>query len=183
MKKIAFVFAALAAGFGLWSCSVEPMAPVDENDTVTVLDAVFEGEDADTRTVRQSDGSLRWKPDDQISVFTSAGTGGGACFTSTNSNPVVRASFSGVVTAPGTGRSYYALYPYASSVSFDGAVFQVTLPDKQEAVADTFADDLFSNIRFINPGSTLYNRDLTAPSYARVYIDDDGKIFVERVDL
>ncbi len=47
----------------------------------------------------------------------------------------------------------------------------------------TFADDLFSNIRFINPGSTLYNRDLTAPSYARVYIDDDGKIFVERVDL
>ena len=36
MKKIAFVFAALAAGFGLWSCSVEPMAPVDENDTVTV---------------------------------------------------------------------------------------------------------------------------------------------------
>ncbi len=47
----------------------------------------------------------------------------------------------------------------------------------------TFTDELLSNIRFINPGSTLYNRDLTAPSYARVYIDDDGKIFVERVDL
>ena len=157
MKKIAFVFAALAAGFGLWSCSVEPMAPVDENDTVTVLDAVFEGEDADTRTVRQSDGSLRWKPGDQISVFTSAGTGGGACFTSTNSNPVVRASFSGVVTAPGTGRSYYALYPYATSVSFDGSVFQVTLPDEQEAVANTFADDLFISIGRSTTTSMTFN--------------------------
>ena len=157
MKKIAFVFAALAAGFGLWSCSVEPMAPVDENDTVTVLDAVFEGEDADTRTVRQSDGSLRWKPGDQISVFTSAGTGGGACFTSTNNNPVVRASFSGVVTAPGTGRSYYALYPYATSVSFDGSVFQVTLPDEQEAVANTFADDLFISIGRSTTTSMTFN--------------------------
>ena len=47
----------------------------------------------------------------------------------------------------------------------------------------SFADDIYNNIRFINPGSTLYNRDLTSPSYARVYIDDDGKIFAERVDL
>ena len=157
MKKIAFVFAALAAGFGLWSCSVEPMAPVEENDTVTVLDAVFEGEDADTRTVRQSDGSLRWKPGDQISVFTSAGTGGGACFTSTNVNLTVRASFSGVVTAPGTGRSYYALYPYATSVSFDGSVFRVTLPDEQEAVANTFADDLFISIGRSTTTSMTFN--------------------------
>lgn len=47
----------------------------------------------------------------------------------------------------------------------------------------TFADDIFSNIHFINPGSTLYNRDLTSPSYARVYLLDDGRVRVERIDL
>ena len=47
----------------------------------------------------------------------------------------------------------------------------------------TFADNEFNKIRFINPGSTLYNRDLTSPSYARVYLLDDGKVRVERIDL
>ncbi|MBR5341055.1 MAG: YfcE family phosphodiesterase [Erysipelotrichaceae bacterium] len=47
----------------------------------------------------------------------------------------------------------------------------------------TFYDKTHSNIRFINPGSTLYNRDLSKPSYARVYFLDDGNIRVERIDL
>ncbi|MBQ9425453.1 MAG: metallophosphoesterase family protein [Erysipelotrichaceae bacterium] len=47
----------------------------------------------------------------------------------------------------------------------------------------SFTDQIYSNIRFINPGSTLYNRDLTSPSYARVYLMDDGKVRVERIDL
>ena len=46
-----------------------------------------------------------------------------------------------------------------------------------------FCDTTISNVRFINPGSTLYNRDLTSPSYARVYLNDDGSIHVERIDL
>ena len=158
MKKIAFAVAALSAGLCLFSCSVEPMAPVDENEGVTVLSAVFEGEDADTRTVRMSDGAVRWKPGDQISVFTAPASGGGARFTSTNSSEAVRVDFSGTVAAPGSGKSYYALYPFASSVSFDGSAFQVTLPDKQEAVADTFADDLFISIgRTTTKSMTFYH--------------------------
>ncbi len=158
MKKIAFAVAALSACLCLFSCSVEPMAPVDENDGVTVLSAVFEGGDADTRTVRMSDGAVRWKPGDQISVFTAPASDGGARFTSTNSSEAVRVDFSGTVAAPGSGKSYYALYPYASSVSFDGAAFQVTLPDKQEAVADTFADDLFISIgRTTTKSMTFYH--------------------------
>ena len=47
----------------------------------------------------------------------------------------------------------------------------------------TFTDEVYHNIRFINPGSTLYNRDLSAPSYARVYLLDNGKVRVERIDL
>ena len=158
MKKIAFAVAALSAGLCLFSCSVEPMAPVDENEGVTVLSAVFEGEDADTRTVRMSDGAVRWKPGDEISVFTSPASGGGARFASMNSSEAVRVDFSGTVAAPGSGKSYYALYPYASSVSFDGSAFQVTLPAAQEAVADTFADDLFISIgRTTTKSMTFYH--------------------------
>lgn len=44
--------------------------------------------------------------------------------------------------------------------------------------------DLFHNgIRFINPGSTYYNRDGSTPCYARVFILDDNEIKVERIDL
>lgn len=46
-----------------------------------------------------------------------------------------------------------------------------------------FTDKAYSGIRFINPGSTFYNRDLTSPCYARVYFYDDGTIRAERVDL
>lgn len=46
-----------------------------------------------------------------------------------------------------------------------------------------FYDNIISGIRFINPGSTYHNRDLTPPCYARVFILDDGSIKVERVDL
>lgn len=46
-----------------------------------------------------------------------------------------------------------------------------------------FNDSLYNGIRLINPGSTYYNRDLSDPCYARVYILEDGRIKVERVDL
>ncbi len=47
----------------------------------------------------------------------------------------------------------------------------------------SFTDIVWNNIHFINPGSTLYNRDLSDPSYARVYLLDDGSVSTERVDL
>ena len=47
----------------------------------------------------------------------------------------------------------------------------------------TFTDKVMNNIHFINPGSTLYNRDLTSPSYARLYLMEDGKVRAERIDL
>lgn len=47
----------------------------------------------------------------------------------------------------------------------------------------SFTDKVMNGIRFINPGSTYYNRDLSKPCYARVYLLDDGKIKVERIDI
>ena len=47
----------------------------------------------------------------------------------------------------------------------------------------TFTDKTISGIRFINPGSCYFNRDLSAPCYARVYFMDDFSIKAERIDL
>ncbi|MBQ6493833.1 MAG: YfcE family phosphodiesterase [Erysipelotrichaceae bacterium] len=46
-----------------------------------------------------------------------------------------------------------------------------------------FADKTVKGIRMINPGSSYYNRDLSSPCYARVYLLEDGNIRVERIDL
>lgn len=46
-----------------------------------------------------------------------------------------------------------------------------------------FVDDEYMGIRLINPGSCFYNRDLSNPCYARVYIDTLGNIKCERIDL
>ena len=46
-----------------------------------------------------------------------------------------------------------------------------------------FFDDEYKGIRLINPGSCWRNRDCSKPCYALVYIDDSGKIDVERIDL
>ena len=46
-----------------------------------------------------------------------------------------------------------------------------------------FTDETINKIRFINPGSTYHNRDMSCPCYAIVCFYDDGSISVERKDL
>ena len=157
MKTIAYLFAALAASLCLYSCSVEPMVPADEGDAVTIISATLEENDAETRTVRQADLRVFWNPADEISVFTAPGADGGARFISTNTTAKQRADFAGSVAEPSKGGYYYALYPYSSSVSFDGSAFQVTLPDKQVATPGTFADDLFISMGRSMTTSVTFN--------------------------
>lgn len=157
MKTIAYLSAALAASLCLYSCSVEPMVPADEGDAVTILSATLEDDDAETRTVRQADLKVFWNPADEISVFTAPGVDGGARFISSNTTAKQRADFAGSVAEPSKGGYYYALYPYSSSVSFDGSAFQVTLPDKQVATPDTFADDLFISMGRSMTTSVTFN--------------------------
>lgn len=47
----------------------------------------------------------------------------------------------------------------------------------------SYMDKTVNGIRIINPGSCFHNRDMTSPSYARVYLMDDGKIKANRIDL
>ena len=46
-----------------------------------------------------------------------------------------------------------------------------------------FQDNECNGVRLINPGSCYRSREIAGPSYARVYIEDDGNIEVERVSL
>lgn len=140
MRKIFLAIAALSALLAV-SCTVEPVLTEDP-DTLTTFSAAFDGDDA-TRTVRQSTGKVWWNPGDQLSVFIEKGEGGGACFTSTNTDPKARVDFVGNLSRPTTSY-YYAYYPYSTSVSFNGTAFQASLPSEQEAEeGGTFADDLF----------------------------------------
>ena len=144
MKQFLMALAAFAALL-LASCTAEPVITDEPDQELMVFTASMEGDEADTRTVRQSSGSVFWNPGDQISVFLQAGTGG-ACFTASNTAPASKADFYGTIEDKNSTASYIAFYPYSPSLSFDGTAFQTTLPDHQEAVADTFADDLFISL-------------------------------------
>ena len=145
MKQYLMALAAFAALL-LASCTAEPVLTDEPAQEQMVFTASMEGDEADTRTVRKSSGNVFWNPGDQISVFLNSGTDGGACFTASNSMPIAIADFYGTIEDKGTTASYYAIYPYSPSISFDGTAFQTTLPDRQEALADTFADDLFISL-------------------------------------
>ena len=143
MRKIIPALALFTALLAV-SCQVEPVLTEDPGTTVTTFTADFDGDDADTRTVRQASGKVYWNPGDRLSVFTEAGTDGGACFTSTNTAPKARVDFTGNLSRPNMSTYYYAYYPYSTSVSFNGTAFQAILPDEQVSEeGGTFADDLF----------------------------------------
>ena len=143
MKKH-FLFAALAA-LVTCACSVEPIDPVqpEEDGEFAILTAGFAGDE--TRTVRQEDGKVYWSANDEISVVRGTNVYGNK-FVSTNPAPAPSAAFEGVMPS-GTG-AFWAVHPYDPDAYFDGEYLVVTLPETQEAVPDTFADDLFISVAY-----------------------------------
>lgn len=129
------------------SCSVEPMNPVPEpaGEETVVLRAGFGENEPETRTVRQSDGKVFWSAADEIVVIR--GTNAyGRKFTSLNDTPQASAEFQG--TMPSGSGAFWAMHPYSSTSYFDGSYLVATLPEKQQAVPGTFADDLFISVAY-----------------------------------
>ena len=147
MKKH-YLFAAVAA-LVTCACSVEPIDPVqpEEEGEFTILTAGFSGDE--TRTVRQEDGKVFWSPNDAISIIRSSKK---AKFTSSNTEPAASATFTGTMPS-GTG-AFWAVYPYKGSDNFNGTYLVTTLPYQQEAVAGSFADDLFISAAYVRNGTT-----------------------------
>ena len=144
MKKH-YLFAAVAA-LVTCACRVEPVNPArpEEDGEITILTAGFDGAEDETRTVRQSDGKVFWSPQDAISVVRGSGN---KKFTSTNTEPAASATFSGSMPS-GTG-NYWAVYPYDANNSISNGYLVTTLPYQQEAVAGSFADNLFISAAYV----------------------------------
>ena len=145
MKKNAFLFAALAAVLTC-SCNVEQPVDVlpDEDGEITVLAAGFAG--ADTKTVRQSDGKVFWSPNDEISVMRNSTSSANKKFVASNTEPAAETYFTGIMPA-GTG-AYWAVYPYNANNSIQNGYFVTSVPAKQEAVAGSFANNVFVSAAF-----------------------------------
>ena len=127
---------------------------LDEAPEYTVIiEASQEAYNSETRTTLQADGSVYWNPNDEISLFFINGDNGGNKFTSLNEETIAIAEFSGTIsgiTGGGedlNGESYFwAVYPYSEGNSCDGESVTTTLSNVQQAVENTFADDLFITV-------------------------------------
>ena len=142
--KIKLLLLLLAIGIASTSCGIkeEAFSPSFDGDVVFYA---TNGDGQVSKTALQNDGSIKWKPQDRISVFygTSAFE-----FSSTNTEDSSEVEFHGTLdgieyTNDG---EFWAVYPYRESNSFDGLNVTVTLPDEQTAVAGSFDDDLFISI-------------------------------------
>ena len=142
MKRI--VVSLCLALVAFFSCTVESVGPIQEAeaDNTVILRAVF---DADSRTIRQEDGKVFWSAHDEIAIVRASGC---ERFVSLNASPSASADFQGVMPS-GTG-SFWAMHPYDpyATLQMNGEYLVTTLPEKQEAVAGTFADDLFISVAF-----------------------------------
>lgn len=144
MKKYLLSAAAFAA-LMTCACSVEPVDIQPEEEEITVLSAGFAGAEDGTRTVRQEDGKVFWSAKESISVIRGSSR---KKFVSTNTEPVARTTFTG--SMPLRTGPYWAVYPYSKDNEINSGLFVTTLPDKQEAVAGSFADNLFISAAYVD---------------------------------
>ena len=143
MKKYWINLLALAVLAGCTAEPVVPEAPQDEDLMTIIADAA---EDAETRTVRQENGSVYWSPGDEIIVFSKAGAAGGR-FTSSETTPKQRVSFQGKVDDKPSPAGYlYGVYPYDPSFTFDGTNLTAAVPVEQEGVAGSFAQGAYLSV-------------------------------------
>ena len=139
-----FLFATALAALMTCACSVDPVDIVDvqpEEVGYTILTAGFAGDEDETRTVRQGDGKVFWSPADAISVIKGTDQLGNE-FISTNTEPAATADFRGIMPS-GEDSQFWALYPYDPNAYFDGDYLWTEVPNEQEGVPGTFAENTF----------------------------------------
>lgn len=142
------------------SCTVEEIESdlseeiIEPRQEVTIEATLVNG--SGTKTIRNAEGKVLWKPADQIKVFSGAATGQ---FTSTNEANAQQASFTGTLPVStiigfneGTSAdSYlYGLYPYSESATYSAGTITTTLTNTQTCPAGTFADDMFITVAKAN---------------------------------
>lgn len=102
--------------------------------------------DVTTKTVIQSDGQVLWSVRDCISLFVGSNNAGGYKMTSENDKPEASTIFTGEIPATPETNTFWAVYPYRESTTFDGDEIVIELPYEQVAKKGTFCDDLFISV-------------------------------------
>gem|GEM_PF-6274334 len=134
-------FAALAS----MACARENLKETTVEGTKMVFTASL-GDNSETKTVLQSDGSILWSPADAINIFYGENASGK--FVSTNTEDAASVEFEGIMeNYEYNGEDYFwAVYPYSEDNCRHGDGVLVTLPSVQTAVKGTFADSLFISV-------------------------------------
>ena len=131
----------------------EELDNIGANGVDVTITAMRESFNPNTKTIRESDGSVEWCPKDEISVFYGDGTNGGSKFTSQNTEQVAIAEFKGRlegISAGGEnftqGKYLYGVYPYSINTEFNNGTVTMNLPSYQTATEGTFSNGLFPTI-------------------------------------
>lgn len=151
MKRAIIIF---AISIGLFAgCSI-----VEEDNKLPISgDVVFfahNGEAYESKTVLQSDGSIKWKPADKINLFYDNYS---FLFTSSNKEDATEVEFHGSLDGIEYTQNgeFWAVYPYGEGNVFDDESVTVALPSVQTAITGSFDDDLYISI------AKTKDRDLT----------------------
>ena len=162
--------------------------PVPENkqEGIKLEFIATTGIETETKTTLIQDGELPngqpqmvtwWSPEEDICIFYGASAGNK--FTSTNTELVQKATFSGTLNAftgeneSGDFNYFWAVYPFDAAVSCDGESVVAILADEQEACAGTYANN--TNVTIAkSPGLSLgfYN----VCSFLRFTVEKEGVI-------
>lgn len=148
MRKALFKIGLLAAVLAAAACTKEvqietPVAPeIGEQMTFTAVAA------GHTKTVVENGSSVYWSPGDQIKIFYGSENSGK--FTSSNTEPTAKATFSGVfenfegtINVGEKANDFWAVYPYSKYSYCDGSSVSVEVVAEQTGMAGTFAPELF----------------------------------------
>lgn len=101
---------------------------------------------APTKSVIQPDGRVLWSESDSISLFVGANDAGGYKMKSNNDKPEASTEFTGEIPANPETNTFWAVYPYRESTTFDGEEIVIELPYEQVAKKGSFCDDLFISV-------------------------------------
>ena len=143
MKKIIKYFSITSAILAAAACTDEAEEfPVSFNRELTFI-ASREGVSPDTKTLRMDDGSTWWHPTEEISMFYGSGSGGGSKFTSQNATLQKTVEFDGSIQMNGTGKEFWAVYPYSQENECDGTSITTIIPSTQVASEGNFSGDSF----------------------------------------
>lgn len=155
MKRAIYYLA--AAVMLSWGCTAEQSG----NHTETTLGKVpmtFEANFSCSRTTLSDTNDVLWSESDAISLFGTADTDNNS-FALSSGSGTQSATFSGAMTAGST--SYWAVYPYSASNSFDASTQTLTiaLPQNQDYSTDSFST-MTNPMAATSTGSTLAFKNL-----------------------